>query len=1015
MQLSPSKTPRAISSSSSTDCTFAAPSGGDVHSPPPPTSSSSLQFLQDKNSRRTVSNPLSQRSRRTGAGGFLLDNAPTRTSLDRPRASLDRQNDYGTRQASSYGSASRYRDQPRDVEAEHMSTDPAAVVSMILSGAAKRREEAAAGQRRPSDRKPYGPDLRPARSPNNDLLGSGTATRPFLMGARPVSSGSIPRSPYSALSPPPAPVAEEFPRTKPFCFQDISHNDLATLSPVRERQPFDYSNAECSEATIQRTEKAKKTLELAHDFKKLLELYQYKSPGAKIAVYNPLQAIRDRRVRARKKIQLDVAQWENIAAVERWIEDVADSMVTPGGVQRGGCLPEPPEGGSARILKRPEIEWAVSPEELYADFYWRVRNEEKGRDLRRLKEERKSLDVRGVEKTTPWRSNGIYDMHHEQSPKIEKKAFQTHRLPPDGYEHHYHSTASTDTDSSSSDVDFDGVEHRQKQHRRRRKFGNLIGGSKNKSRKKAKENVSKEEVEEVEWVLSDHEEPSVPVSSPFTKQQQLDAEDAFNSVSSEEASGVEEVEDDMANNSVKAAVDPFSASGTGLGISGGTADHVVPSIAISLSPPRAKPKEDIEERLEEKRPSNPKKLLSKGKDAFTFRDRDAEDSRESLEILRPKKSLDLKEKGQKKLGKVKSRVDKLRSEVSKVEDYIPWKRDTGSAAPSPTTSNFTYSDDDIDAPFMRPDGTASASEMDDERKSRIGRQSLEVPRPSNHRRPSKHRSHFSTSQIGPLQKRLSMTSDRDSSPSRREPKLPYLPREPSPIRNVHIESLHDRERNPLILNTPSKARLPPAITTPKTPEPAKPKPTPPPQQQQRLYSRDPDGTKLAWLRAGIVARGISESLPLKPSHHPTCSSIHTDLDSLTVSTHRFNRTAASRLLHTASGVNDEITTLIPQLREIADECHRLESLTTTEMSKAIGSTREDLRRLRRRGRWKIRRMARIATSTLGWMVTVAMWAIWALYMSANLTFLVLISPVILVVRVVWRVVRVAGKWLLWLE
>lgn len=928
---------------------------------------------------------------------------------------MDHDYDHGIRLLSSVNTdGSRLREQTGDPAAEpvNTSTDPAAVVSMILSGAARRKGEGTGLKKQP-DRQNYGSSLHPYKAPHRsgggDTMSASSGTplsRPFLMSGRPLSSGSVPKTPNLPSSPPPAPARPDFPSP---VLRVIKFPDLRSLSPLRERAAYDYGDF--TEATIQRTERAKRALQLSYDYKKLLEVYQYKNNG-KETVYNPLQAIRDRRLRAKKKIQLDVSQWENVDAVQRWIENVADTIVTPGGVETPVALPAPPQGdGTGRVLKRPKIEWHVAPEELFADFYWNVKNEERARELQRKKNERsRGLDIQENEKATMWPSNDTYESSYEFTSQLDPSLYRSSHLPTDAY--HYESTASTDTESSDSTNSSASSGPNTKHHRRRRKLGKIITGSRHRSRKKPKDSTSKEEIEELEWVPFDNDEPTVP-ASPFIHHG-MEAEDAYNSISSEEAADAEDPEDEQSvasGNIGKNTLDSGIVPGSGLGISGGTADYVVPSIAISLSPPRSKIKEDIEDRPDEKRPSNPKKLLSKGIDAFNFFDKEPDDSRDSLEILRPKKSSDLKERSQKKLGKVKSRVDKLRSEVAKVEDYIPWKRDASSAAPSPTASSFTCSDDDMEWPFMRRDGTASASEMDDDRYPRTGRQSLEVPRPAHLRRASKHRSHFSTSQIPPLRKRLSMTSDRDTSPSRPDPKLNYLPREPSPIRNVHIESLHERERKPLILNIPSKARLPPAINVDKAPEPAKNERSP----QGFVYRRDPDGTKLAWLRAGIVARGISEKLPSNPSLHPTCASVQADLDALAVSHRRFNRTSAPRLLNTATGVNDEISTIIPQLQEIADECHRLESLTTTEISKAIGATREDLRRLRRRGRWKIRRLARLASSTLGWWVTIILWCVWAGYMMVNLVLLVLVGPIVVATRVGFRAVKATGKWLLWLE
>ena len=110
--------------------------------------------------------------------------------------------------------------------------------------------------------------------------------------------------------------------------------------------------------------------------------------------YNPLQAIRNRRVRARERQMLDpdIDKWGDVRQVRPWVDKVEDEfmhILPTDGKSRRSILPDfgtMDESGaqndsllgsyghsrdnSISKPKRQKMDWSVSPSELFADTYW---------------------------------------------------------------------------------------------------------------------------------------------------------------------------------------------------------------------------------------------------------------------------------------------------------------------------------------------------------------------------------------------------------------------------------------------------------------------------------------------------------------------------------------------------------------------------------------------------------------------------------------------------------------------
>ncbi|KAF2402719.1 hypothetical protein EJ06DRAFT_519751 [Trichodelitschia bisporula] len=179
-----------------------------------------------------------------------------------------------------------------------------------------------------------------------------------------------------------------------------------------------------SAATLARAEKARQAIELSLEFRRLLQYLpqlkpDHSAPGNFLLAtssvpgtagvdlsrtlssssyrhdlgrtYNPLQLIRNRKLRARTRNPLnpDIDYWEDSARVREWVDAVEDAARRPG--YRGDDTvilpPYPVDGeiiradegpvrghrrneGSISKPKRPRMDWFTCPSELLADAYW---------------------------------------------------------------------------------------------------------------------------------------------------------------------------------------------------------------------------------------------------------------------------------------------------------------------------------------------------------------------------------------------------------------------------------------------------------------------------------------------------------------------------------------------------------------------------------------------------------------------------------------------------------------------
>ncbi|KAJ4290778.1 hypothetical protein N0V88_006527 [Collariella sp. IMI 366227] len=192
---------------------------------------------------------------------------------------------------------------------------------------------------------------------------------------------------------------------------------LTPLQPAFE--PATAYRYHFSQSTLARAQKAKEYLELMAQYRRILELVPplesdptgrrwsatpQVTPNGSAAVsrvstsepepkigrpYNPLQYVRNRKVRARERKTIDgeAQGFNDVLKVSDWIDDVAKWVATGQGRVSGNPALPPYAGAKAAALqaspqapnarttavtkpRRPRVDWAIDPADMLADAYW---------------------------------------------------------------------------------------------------------------------------------------------------------------------------------------------------------------------------------------------------------------------------------------------------------------------------------------------------------------------------------------------------------------------------------------------------------------------------------------------------------------------------------------------------------------------------------------------------------------------------------------------------------------------
>ncbi|KAF1990201.1 hypothetical protein K402DRAFT_401071 [Aulographum hederae CBS 113979] len=202
-----------------------------------------------------------------------------------------------------------------------------------------------------------------------------------------------------------------------------THESSGFASPALPYEHDLIPEIHISPATLARAAKARQYIELSVEFRRLLRFLpplvpDSEAPGNHLTattsipgtanyqitrtplyankkhalgrVYNPLQAIRNRKLRARTRRsgEVDTEQWDDIEKIKIWLAGVEEASGLPDYRQEDQvALPrcdghlecvETPQASlghrknesSISKQKRPRMDWFVSPCELFADSYW---------------------------------------------------------------------------------------------------------------------------------------------------------------------------------------------------------------------------------------------------------------------------------------------------------------------------------------------------------------------------------------------------------------------------------------------------------------------------------------------------------------------------------------------------------------------------------------------------------------------------------------------------------------------
>ena len=269
--------------------------------------------------------------------------------------------------------------------------DPTQIVNLALSlSESRRRNFSSGGFHAPRDshgtKRLISPGHPPLNVPSSTAGGS---LKQYLNQQRRISRNLSPRSGRSLSSKGASPALS----------QRAHDEKRSTAIPDFSAGIDEDSVFEASDATLARAERARIAIELSYEYRRLLQwLPKLPTPSQTRPssnkglgrVYNPLQYVRNRKVRFKQDRPLDseAQGWTDINSVRDWINMISDEWeddITHTDRQ----LPLPPYNSSeigialadgqlsseipssqARKIARPHTVWEFAPWDLLADAYW---------------------------------------------------------------------------------------------------------------------------------------------------------------------------------------------------------------------------------------------------------------------------------------------------------------------------------------------------------------------------------------------------------------------------------------------------------------------------------------------------------------------------------------------------------------------------------------------------------------------------------------------------------------------
>lgn len=225
----------------------------------------------------------------------------------------------------------------------------------------------------------------------------------------------------------PSPKAERGDRALTASPRIVSGQKMhSPLNSTFDNEPEEDYRYRFTASTLARAEKAKNLIGLMVEYRRLLQyvpplkpqgldrLAASDSPRAALLTpprtqenitlaprqlgreYNPLQYVRNRKVRARERKAIDgeAQGFGDLAKVSSWVDDVA-ARISSEDYRAADCLPMPPFSKAAEAaasprtppqsksqtvtpkIKRPRIDWVTNPADMLADVFWLEQDDNK--------------------------------------------------------------------------------------------------------------------------------------------------------------------------------------------------------------------------------------------------------------------------------------------------------------------------------------------------------------------------------------------------------------------------------------------------------------------------------------------------------------------------------------------------------------------------------------------------------------------------------------------------------------
>ncbi|KAF2436888.1 hypothetical protein EJ08DRAFT_5718 [Tothia fuscella] len=335
--------------------------------------------------------------------------------------------------------------------------DPAQIVNMALNLSESRRRnltaghllppQAAAGRRAVSSAGQTGPAPSSMLQGSYQAYGAGGSLRHHLQQQRRISRA---HSPGTA--------------SRTHTSRNVSAASYAPPLDTTGVTPYHFSDS-----TFARAEKARQYIELSVEHRRLLQFLPPLKPDSTAPgnsqfttssvpgsanvqlsrsqtnrgtekhvlgrMYNPVQMIRNRKLRTRMRSLLDpdVGEWEDSARVRDWVDEVEDASQEPN--YRGEdkvALPPFPPGGSVVLgkdekagadnsnvkQKRPRMDWVTSPAEQLADAYWL----EQGNHKSMIENKHSTRIYPGMGSTESIRARASFESRHSRTASLAPSA-----------------------------------------------------------------------------------------------------------------------------------------------------------------------------------------------------------------------------------------------------------------------------------------------------------------------------------------------------------------------------------------------------------------------------------------------------------------------------------------------------------------------------------------------------------------------------------------------------------------